>query len=192
MRAFAARSSSGWAWLAVVAPLLALYAGCTSQSSERRGGTDVPDLGANTAASGAGGALGEGGASGEAGAPAAAPPVTWCAAYNVITCVCQQCHQNPTVNQAPFPLVTYDDTQMPYQATNSKKKVWQEMQLVVASGFMPYQGIEDPPVDPPVKPLSDERKATLLTWLAQGAHDEGGQDCPMVCDWRKGPPDGGQ
>ena len=182
--------------LGALGALLTLYAGCTDQSSERRGGTDIPDLTATTTSSEAGaagaGALGEAGAAGAAGAPAVTPPVTWCAAYKVLTCVCQQCHQNPPVNHAPFPLLTYDDTQVPYPFATSKKKLWQEMQTVVTSGYMPYMGIEDPPVDPPVQPLSDERKATLLTWLAQGAHDEGGQDCPMVCDWTKGPPDGGE
>ncbi|MEP7048891.1 MAG: hypothetical protein ABJB12_00995, partial [Pseudomonadota bacterium] len=126
------------------------------------------------------------------GAPAIAPPVTWCAAYQVIACVCQQCHQNPPVHQAPFPIVTYADTQLPYPSASSKKKLWQQMQSVVTSGYMPYLGLEDPPVEPPVQPLSGENKATLLTWFAEGAHDEGGQACPVACDWTKGPPDAGQ
>ncbi len=62
------------------------------------------------------------------------------------------------------------------------------MQKVIASRFMPYMG--DPTVKPPVKPLTDEQQATMLSWLAQGALDTGGQDCPMTCDWSQGPPNG--
>lgn len=183
----------------VSSALLALYPACTAQSRERRGGSDIPDLTAGSGAmlpqagaAGEGGAFGEAGEAGAGGAPVVTPPVTWCAAYQVITCVCQQCHQNPPVNHAPFPLLTYADTQVPYPYATSKKKLWQEMQTAVTSGYMPYMGIEDPPVAPPVQPLSDERKTTLLTWFAEGAHDEGGQECPMTCDWTKGPPDGGE
>ncbi len=190
-------ATSFWGMLAVApVAVIALYSGCSDQASERRGGGEIPDLTAGSgmivsAEAGAGGALGEAGAAGAAAVP---PPVPWCAAYKVINCVCQQCHQNPTINGAPVdvPLVTYDDTQAPYGVASLNRKVWQEMQTVIKSGFMPFTGLEDPPVSPPVQPLDAERKATLLTWLAEGAHDEGGQDCPMACDWTKGPPDGGE
>jgi hypothetical protein len=70
----------------------------------------------------------------------------------------------------------------------SEKRVWQEMQIVIADRSMPYTG--DMTIMPPVQPLTDEQQNTLLTWLAEGAHDEGGQACPMTCDWSKGPPTG--
>ncbi len=171
---------------------LSLYAGCGDQSSERHGGGGIPDLtaggapisgGGQTSESGAAGAS-EGGAAGE---PPMSGPVPWCDAYKVINCVCQQCHQNPPVNGAPIPLMTYEDTQAPYPFATSTKKVWQEMQLVVGTGFMPYTA--DPMVMPPVKPLADEPKHTLLTWLMEGGRDEGGTDCPQTCDWSDGTPE---
>jgi hypothetical protein len=69
-----------------------------------------------------------------------------------------------------------------------KQTVWQEMQKVITSRFMPYTG--DPTVMPPVKPLTDEQQTTMLTWLAQGALDTGGQDCAKTCDWTQRPPMG--
>jgi hypothetical protein len=179
MRTAAATSTRALFGVVAVAALLASYSGCTNQSSERRGGGDITDLGAAAAA-----ADSEAGAAGAAGSRPALVP--WCAAYEVINCVCQQCHQNPPLNHAPLPLVTYDDTQGQYKGSAVKKTVWQEMQVVLKSRFMPFVG--DSTVMPPVKPLSDEQQATMLTWLAQGAHDEGGQDCPMTCDWSKGSP----
>jgi len=158
--------------------LLALH-GCGDQSSERRGGAGMPNLTA-----GAGGMLSEAGASGGGGA-AADGLVPWCAAYKVINRVCQQCHQNPPVNGAPIPLMTYADTQAHLPAS-SANAVWMTALGYVSSGFMPFTG--DPSVVPPVKPLTAEQKDTLLTWLNQGALDVGGTDCPMGWDWSKGPP----
>ncbi len=121
------------------------------------------------------------GVAGAAGAAGSSDAVTWCAAYQVVNCVCQQCHQSPPLNGAPIPLLTYADTQAPFPDKTSDKKVWQEMQLDVSTGAMPYTG--DKTIMPLVKPLTEDQKSTLLTWLAQGAHDEGGQDCPNTCDW---------
>jgi len=173
------------------AALLALYSGCGEQSTERRGGGDIPDLSAGSGmveAPGAGGdaseAAGAGGAAGAAGSDL----VPWCAAYKIVNCVCQQCHQNPPVNGAPLSLITYDDTQAQYTGSAVKKTVWQEMQEVISSRFMPYMG--DPTLMPPVKPLTDEQQTTMLTWLAQGALDTGGQDCPVTCDWSQESPPG--
>jgi len=149
------------------AAVLALYTGCGDQSTERKGGGDIPDLG-------------------DAGA--AGVPVPWCDAYKVINCVCQQCHQNPTLNGAAMPLMTYEDTQAPFPLSTSSTFVWQRMQVAVSTRAMPETS--NPSVVPAVKPLSDAQQKTLLDWLAQGAHDEGGRNCPMTCDWAngKGPP----
>ena len=118
----------------------------------------------------------------------AAAPVTWCAAYQVINCVCQQCHRNPPLNGAPIPLVTYADTQAHFPLSVSKNRVWQTMQKVISTDFMPYMG--DPTIKPKVLPLTPDQKQLMLDWLGQGAHDEGGQACDMTCDWDKGPPPG--
>jgi len=113
-------------------------------------------------------------------------PVTWCEAYKIINCVCQQCHQNPPLHGAPIPLMTYADTQAPFPNATSSGTVWQEMQGVVGNRFMPFTG--DKTVMPPVQRLTDEQQATIMTWLSQGATDLGGQSCPMTCDWSQGPP----
>jgi hypothetical protein len=186
----AAAMNSVWGFGVVMALPLALYAGCTNETTERRGGTEVPDLtaGSGSTEAGGAGAAGAPGEAGAAGAPAIPRPVTWCAVSKVIACSCQQCHQNPPVHQAPFPILTYADTQQPYPSASSNNKLWQAMKTAVTSGYMPYLGLQDPPVEPPVQPLSAEDKATLLTWFDEGAHDEGGQVCPVTCDWTKGPP----
>ena len=154
-------------------------ASCGDQSSERRGGGEIPDL-----TGGSGQALPDPGAAGanDAGAAGALPtgPVPWCDAYRILNCVCQQCHQAPPLNGAPFPLLSYDDTQARYPFKSSKP-IWQQMQTVVGNGFMPYQG--DPTVMPAVQPLPAPQKATLLAWLAEGALPEGGTDCPKTCEW---------
>jgi hypothetical protein len=160
--------------LASVIALIALYAGCASSdvNTNRQGGGALPPVP-------------------EAGTSEAAlsdVPVPWCAAYHIINCVCQQCHQNPPLNGAPLSLMTYDDTQKPLPPSSKTNRTWQTMQEVVSIRFMPYMG--DKTVMPPVLPLSDDDYDTLLSWLAQGATDLGGQDCPMECDWSKGPPPG--
>jgi hypothetical protein len=158
-----------------VAALMALYAGCASNdvSTNRQGGGPLP-------------VVPEASVMGEASLSDV--PVPWCAAYQIINCVCQQCHQNPPLHGAPIPLMTYADTQAPFPPTSKTNLVWQTMQGVVSTRFMPYQG--DKTVMPVVLPLDDDDYDTLLSWLAQGATDLGGQDCPMTCDWSKGPPPG--
>jgi len=147
------------------ATVLILCSGCGDQSTERKGGGEIPDL---TAGSGAGG----GGAT--------ETLVPWCDAYKIVNCVCQQCHQNPTRHGAAMPLMTYEDTQARYPVSSSTL-VWEKMQEAVSKRSMPETG--DPSVEPPVKPLTEAQRTTLLTWLAQGAHPEGGLDCPATCDW---------
>lgn len=158
-----------------VAALMALYSGCSGNDvdTNRQGGSALPVVPEASVAN---------------EASLSDVPVPWCAAYHIINCVCQQCHQNPPLNGAPIPLMTYADTQAPFPLPSSKGLVWQTMQTVVSARFMPYMG--DKTVMPPVLPLSDDDYDTLLSWLAQGAVDLGGQDCPMECDWSKGPPPG--
>jgi len=156
----------------VAAGVLALYTGCGDQSTERTGG-EVPDLSAGSA-----GAAEGGGAGAQAG-----KTVPWCDAYKIVNCVCQQCHQDPVRHGASMPLMTYEDTQAPFPFPTSKTFVWEKMETAVSSRFMPLT--TDPSVTPPVEPLSDADRNTLLDWLAQGAHDEGGTDCPKSCDWSK-------
>ena len=169
-----ARSTRGFIGATFTAAVLALYTGCGDQSTDRNGGGEIPDLGA------AGDAGATGAEGGGAGTQSSAL-VPWCDAYKIVNCVCQQCHQNPTLNGAAMPLMTYEDTQAPYPTAASSKLVWQAMQTAVASRSMPETG--NPSVMPPVKPLTNAQRDTLLEWLAQGAHDEGGRDCPSTCSW---------
>ncbi|MEI9937724.1 MAG: hypothetical protein WDO69_10945 [Pseudomonadota bacterium] len=172
-----ARSTRALIGATFTVAVLAFYTGCGDQSTERNGGGDIPDLTAGSGASAA-----EGGAAG-AQSDALVP---WCDAYKIVSCVCQQCHQNPTLNGAAMPLMTYEDTQAPFPLATSSTLVWQKMQAAVSNRSMP--DATNPSVVPPVKPLTDAQRNTLLDWFAQGAHDEGGRDCPKDCDWSKGPP----
>jgi hypothetical protein len=83
-------------------------------------------------------------------------------------------------------LLTYADLQAPLPASSTTNLVWMTALGYVSNGFMPFTG--DPGVMPPVKPLTAEDKDTLVTWLKQGAHDEGGTDCHPTCDWSDGTP----
>lgn len=98
--------------------------------------------------------------------------VTWCQASAVLESVCQRCHTDPPENNAPFPLVTYDDTQAPYYTT--ELQIWEVMQTAVSSGFMPMRPAA---LMPPVEPLTCEEKSTLLGWLEQGAKLVGPSSC---------------
>src|SRR5687768_118349 len=40
----------------------------------------------------------------------ASDDVRWCQAFLVLETVCQRCHTDPTLNGAPVPLLTYEDT----------------------------------------------------------------------------------
>jgi hypothetical protein len=84
----------------------------------------------------------------------------------------------PPQHGAPAPFLTYEDTQAAYPGSDIK---FSDLMLNdVAKGFMPFVALNNPPTSlmPPVEPLTDEEKATLLGWLKQGAQPEGGTDCP--------------
>jgi hypothetical protein len=98
--------------------------------------------------------------------------VTWCQASAVLEQACERCHTEPPANGAPFPLVSYEDTQAPYYS--SGKQIWEVMRSVVRSGFMPMRPAA---LMPPVEPLTCEQKSTLLGWLDQGAKLEGPPTC---------------
>jgi len=148
-------------WAFVISCLVA----CTEHEPtlERRGGP-LPDAGETPdppeECDGAGGA---------GGVPAT--PVSFCQAEIVLRTVCQRCHQEPPLHGAPFALMTWEDTQQPFEPGKPR---WQRMREVVETDFMPPRGIR---LEPPVMPLTCEEKSTLLGWLRQCAEDEGGTDC---------------
>lgn len=145
--------------LAMGIGLLGVGCGSSDPEVERRGGPLPPDMVDG----------------GKGGAPSE-PHVTWCEALRVLEAKCQRCHGDPPKNGAPMPLVTYEDTQATWSATQDVHHV---MERAVSSDFMPYVELNEPPASlmPPVEPLDAEEKATLLAWLRAGAKAEGGTDC---------------
>jgi hypothetical protein len=126
-----------------------------------------------------GGGAGEGGepAAGGSG-PAEIPATTFCEALAVVRAKCQRCHTRPPKNGAPVPFLTYDDFQAPYGSSGS---TYAEVATrAVELDVMPYVVLNEPPTSlmPPVQALTSEEKATLLSWLKQGAMPEGGTECP--------------
>ena len=85
---------------------------------------------------------------------------------------CRRCHNNPQFNGAPFPLLTWDDTQQPY---DDELLRWEKMKEVIESGFMPFVELD---VQPPVQDLTKAEKATMLAWLGDGAKPVYGVACP--------------
>jgi hypothetical protein len=84
----------------------------------------------------------------------------FCVARTVLRDRCQRCHQEPTLNGAPFPLLTYDDTQVV-----DRKGVprFQRMKAAIESDYMPPLFLE---LEPAVEPLEESERAALLSWLS--------------------------
>jgi hypothetical protein len=98
-----------------------------------------------------------------------------CDANRVLENVCQQCHTSPPRNSAPFPLVTYEDTQV----IASGQPIWTYMRTALQDGVMPL---------PPVEIDSADRD-TLIRWLDAGAPARTASDqCSLP---EVAPPDGG-
>lgn len=116
-------------------------------------------------------------ARGESGAPSAASGASsasessWCATDRVLSHKCRRCHQDPPLNGAPFPLSSYADTQV---VDGRGKPRFQKMADSVASAYMPPQFLS---LTPPVEPLTDEERTTLLDWCAAGARADDGASC---------------
>jgi hypothetical protein len=85
---------------------------------------------------------------------------------------CQRCHQDPPENGAPFPLLSYADTQVFYPPAQNQTRVVDTMQRAIETGFMPPVGVQ---LDPAVEPLTGDEEELLLDWLESGAN---GPECP--------------
>ena len=96
---------------------------------------------------------------------------TWCEVSAVLAAKCRRCHVGEGLNGAPFPLVTYDDTQV----EDAPGPRWQRMQGMVEEDKMPPAV---PVLSPPAQPLSTSEKELLLSWFDGGAQATGGTDCP--------------
>jgi hypothetical protein len=88
-----------------------------------------------------------------------------CGADKVLKNVCQFCHTNPPQHGAPFPLVTYANTQSELDG----KPIYFWMEKYVSEEIMPL-----PPVE-----ISDADRAILLKWLRAGAPP---RQTGIVCD----------
>jgi hypothetical protein len=76
----------------------------------------------------------------------------------VIVDKCQPCHQRPPKNDAPFPLVTYEQIHGPVP-TFPSLPIYEEMYVLIQPGadpHMPYMGAAQ---------LTDAEFATLSSWL---------------------------
>jgi hypothetical protein len=116
----------------------------------------------------------------ESDPPPAGSGLTFCDAEPIIANKCQRCHDQPTRNGAPFPLLTYADTQVSTPTPGDpERKRYQDMWLAVEQGEMPYRALT---LDPPVQGLTCEERTTLLTWLREDAPapPEAHPDCAGV------------
>lgn len=85
-----------------------------------------------------------------------------CEVDAVLEAKCRRCHTEPQQNGAPFPLLTWKDTQVDYFGT----PIWVRMAEAVASGFMPLCAENScGNFVPPVEKLTEGEKTTLLSWL---------------------------
>jgi hypothetical protein len=83
-----------------------------------------------------------------------------CDVFAVIHTNCNPCHQNPTRNGAPFPLLNYADMQQPYatdQNNNPQNLIYQQMYDQTRVGALPRM--------PLGSHLSAKDDATLTAWL---------------------------
>jgi len=96
---------------------------------------------------------------------------TWCEVREVLEAKCWRCHVGEGFNGAPFPLETYDDTQV----VDAPGPRWQRIQTMVEDDKMPPSDVI---LSPPAQPLTAGEKALLLAWLEAGAEPVGGTDCP--------------
>jgi hypothetical protein len=78
-----------------------------------------------------------------------------CAPDAVLRAVCQQCHSDPMKSGAPFPLITWEDTQV----VIDDRPLHEWMRDALESEKMPL---------PPVT-ISPQDRETLLSWLRDGA-----------------------
>jgi hypothetical protein len=74
----------------------------------------------------------------------------------VLTDKCQTCHNDPTKNGAPFPLLTYDDVHKPFVGT---MPIYAEMYVVIQPGADPHMPFGNAPQ------LTADQFSTLSRWL---------------------------
>ncbi len=74
---------------------------------------------------------------------------------------CQGCHSGPPQHHAPFPLVSFEDTQEQFGLTSKRK--WQRMSEVIAPDGLPHMPYGTAP------PLTSDEMTTLQSWFGKCA-----------------------
>ena len=92
-----------------------------------------------------------------------APAELPCDVASVLETTCQTCHASPPREDAPLPLVTYADTQASYTALPAYDRVptWRVMGDAIRVGDMPRSPVKES--------FTEAERATLLTWVGNGA-----------------------
>jgi hypothetical protein len=147
-------------------------AGCTADLTEGCLSGKCPPPEMTTATSST--STGAGGQDG--GVPCDPLPATGdipCDVFKVIHGVCNRCHQDPPLAGAPFPLLSYEDTQMPYD-THGKLR-YQRMHEVIQPDGSPHMPFKSTVIVVPE--LTPEQFATLDAWLACPTPTAQGQGC---------------
>lgn len=120
------------------------------------------------------------GACGGGGGSPDSATLTYCDVAPILASKCQRCHTDPPEHGAPFPLLTYADTQEPSPLPDEPGRTRaSDMFHAVESDYMPYKGVD---LEPPVSQLTCQEKTTLLDWLGKGGSPppEAHEDCQGV------------
>jgi len=83
----------------------------------------------------------------------------------VLEIKCRRCHTDPPQNGAPFHLLTWEQSQKARQP-GYNMPIWKVLGNAVRTGFMPDRRVT---LVPPVEPLTEAEKKTLLDWVEAGA-----------------------
>src|SRR6185369_11207221 len=94
----------------------------------------------------------------------------WCDAQPILAEKCARCHGDPAQNGAPFSLVEYADTQL---VDKKGKPRYERMLSAIESDYMPLLL----KLEPPVSPLSEAERSSLIDWLTAGAPLGDAADC---------------
>jgi hypothetical protein len=96
-----------------------------------------------------------------------------CDVFAVIHTNCNPCHANPKLNGAPFPLLTFDDTQQPFTACQLIFQRMYDQTRPSACPRMPLGGM-----------LDTADYATLSNWLLMCAPPlPAGTGCGCLSEW---------
>jgi uncharacterized membrane protein len=71
---------------------------------------------------------------------------------------CQACHTSPPKNHAPWPLLSFEETQLRFGITDKRR--WQRMAEVIEPGGSPHMPFGNAPQ------LTPEELTTLRSWFA--------------------------